>query len=73
MVYENVETIPMAVSKSSGRVTLYIDRTNFGNRSLGKGNIVNDGGAVEISTIRLDEFCALKMGKRSIDVLKNDA
>jgi FkbM family methyltransferase len=41
--YRNVETVEKAVSSESGFVTLYIDRSNFGNRSLGKNNILDDG------------------------------
>lgn len=71
--YQNVETVQRAVSDSSGTVTLYIDKTNFGNRSMGKSNIVDDGGEVEVVTVSLDDFFESKMGGCRVDVLKIDA
>ena len=71
--YTNVKTHPKAVSDSSGHVTLYVDGTNYGNRSFAKGNIVVDGGAIEAETTSLDEFCATHGNINQIDVLKIDA
>jgi FkbM family methyltransferase len=71
--YANVDAVQKAVSKGTESITLYIDRGNFGNRSLAKGNILVDGGAVEIETVSLDEFCASHLNGRRLDVLKIDA
>jgi FkbM family methyltransferase len=71
--YRNVVAVQKAVSNTSGIVTLYIDETNFGNRSFGEKNIVNDGGAVETQTVSFDEFYESEMHGARIDVLKIDA
>jgi len=71
--YTNVKTHPKAISENSGYVTLFVDGANFGNRSLAKGNIVLDGGAIEAETTSLDEFCAIHPIPGRIDVLKIDA
>lgn len=71
--YGNVDAVQKAVSNGTDSITLYIDRGNFGNRSLAKGNILVDGGEVEIETVSLDEFCAAHLNGRQLDVLKIDA
>lgn len=71
--YLNVETVDRAVSNRTGTVKLYIDKRNYGNRSLAKKNIVVEGGAVDAHTVSLDEFCETHLEGRQIDVLKIDA
>jgi len=71
--YSNVDAVQKAVSNCTGSITLYIDRGNFGNRSFAQANILVDGGAVEIESVSLDEFCASHLNGRRLDVLKIDA
>lgn len=54
--YDNIKTFQKAVSDKNGESRIFLDRTNLGNHSMTKNNVVDESNFIEIETITLDSF-----------------
>src|SRR3989344_838016 len=64
----NVVLIPKALSDSTGKIKLLLDKTNLGNMSFAAQNISDGGGEIDVETITLDDY----LGERKADFIKID-
>lgn len=68
--YSNVIPVQKAVFSKSGKMKLFLDKSDLGNHSLSDANIPNGDTSITIEVISLDEFFKDKHHK--IDVIKMD-
>ena len=67
---DNVLPERLALSDKSGQARLFLDKSNFGNKSFAKENIpaADRGGGIDVRTVTLDEY----LNGRKIDFIKID-
>ena len=69
--YHHVIPIQKAISDKNGRATLFLDKTQWGQHSLSRGNVTNfSGNSVEVEVQTLDDF--LKDFGHRVDFAKID-
>ena len=68
---QNVTLTEAALSDRSGKATLFLDNSNFGEPSLEASNVTNPAGSVNVNTTTLDEFLGERADPR-VDVIKLD-
>jgi FkbM family methyltransferase len=72
--YTNAITVQKALSNKRGKLTLFMDKTNFGAHSLSQKNIISQkGGFVTVETTTLDDFFGNFEKDSKIDFIKMDA
>jgi FkbM family methyltransferase len=70
--FSNLIPLQIAFSAEKGKVTLFLDKTNLGAHSIRQGNVIEDGGMVEIETTTLDNFVQRKMEYQRVDLISLD-
>ncbi|MGC1187165.1 MAG: FkbM family methyltransferase [Candidatus Acidiferrales bacterium] len=70
--FSNIIPLQVALSNEAGKATLFLDKTNLGMHSVRRGNIIADGGVVEVETTTLDNFVQTKMKNGRVDLITMD-
>lgn len=68
--YNNVIPVQKAISNKSGKIKLFLDKSNLGAHSLSQANVPDRGASITVEVISLDEF--FKNTDCKIDVIKMD-
>ncbi len=71
--YDNIASIPKAVSNKTGEAELFVDRINLGGHSLSEDTVLEKAGYLKIEAVTLDDFFGKTVGNLAIDVMKIDA